>query len=108
YCVRRRLQHSADSYRRLIELSPDAIWVHRQGTIIIANRACEALLGASSPGELLGRNVLDFVHPDLREAVREKIQNQPYDTNPVRHYDSKSVGVDGREIDVEVVVCSIL
>jgi two-component system, cell cycle sensor histidine kinase and response regulator CckA len=108
YCVLRRLQHSADSYRRLIELSPDAIWVHRQGTIIIANRACEALLGASSPGELLGRNVLEFVHPDLREAVREKIQNQPYDTNPVRHYDSKSVGVDGREIDVEVVVCSIL
>ena len=41
YCVFRRLQHSADSYRRLIELSQDAIWVHRQGTIIIANSACD-------------------------------------------------------------------
>ena len=106
--VLRKLRQSEDSYRRLVEMSLDAVWVHRQGTIIIANRACAALFGASSPGELLGSHVLDFTHPDDREAVRIRIQNQNDDSNPVRHYESKYVRVDGREMDVEVVVCSII
>src|ERR1700688_1607404 len=40
--VVRKLRHSEDSYRRLVEMSLDAVWIHRQGTIIIANRACAA------------------------------------------------------------------
>src|SRR3974377_2078242 len=52
--VLRNLRHSEDSYRRVIEMSPDAVWLHRQGTILIANNACANLFGASSPEELLG------------------------------------------------------
>jgi two-component system cell cycle sensor histidine kinase/response regulator CckA len=106
--VLRKLRHSEDSYRRLVEMSLDAVWVHRQGKIIIANGACAALFGASSPGELLGKHVLDFVHPDDRDAVRIRLQHQLDDSNPVRHYETKSVRVDGSEMDVEVVVCSII
>lgn len=69
-----RLRGSEDSDRRLVELSPDAILVQRRGTIIYANAACSALLGASSPDELLGKPVLQFVHPDDREAVRKRIE----------------------------------
>jgi two-component system cell cycle sensor histidine kinase/response regulator CckA len=106
--VLRKLRYSEDAYRRLVEMSLDAIWVHRQGTILIANRACAALFGASSPGELLGKHVLDFVHPDHRNTVRIWMQNQLDDSNPVRHYVSKHVRLDGREMDTEIVVCSII
>jgi two-component system cell cycle sensor histidine kinase/response regulator CckA len=103
-----KLRHSEDSYRRLVEMSLDAVWVQPQGTIIIANSACAALFGASTPDELLGKRVLDFAHPDYREAIRTRIQNERDDPNPVRHYESKHIRLDGKEMDVEVVVCSII
>ena len=106
--VLRKLRHSEDSYPRLVEMSLDAVWVHRQCTIVIANGACAALFGASSPEELLGKHVLDFAHPDDRETIRIRIENQLDDSNPVRHYESRHVRMDGREIDLEVVVCSII
>ena len=66
----------AESYRKLVEQSPDAVLVHRQGKILFANKACVSLFGASSAGELLGRQMFDFVHPDDREAVRKRIDRK--------------------------------
>ncbi len=106
--VLRKLEHGEDSYRRLVEMSPDAVWVHRQGTIIIANDACAALFGAASPEALRGKRALDFAHPDDREAVRTRIKNHLNDPNPVRHHESKHIRMDGKEMNLEVVVCSIL
>jgi PAS domain S-box-containing protein len=106
--VLRKLRHSEDAYRRLVEMSLDAVWIHRQGAIIIANSACAALFGASTPEELLGKHVLDFAHPDNRETIRIRLQNHLDDSNPLRHYESKHVRLDGRVMDVEVVVCSII
>jgi two-component system, cell cycle sensor histidine kinase and response regulator CckA len=106
--ILRKIHHSEYSYCRLVEMSLDAVWVHRQGTIIIANDACAALFGASTPDELLGKYAPDFVHPKDRDAVRTRIQNKLDDSNPIRHYETKYVRMDGNEIDVEVVVCSIV
>jgi PAS domain S-box-containing protein len=106
--VLRKLRHGEDSYRRLVEMSPDAAWIHRQGTIIIANSACATMLGFPSPKSLLGKQVLDFICSEDRDAVRERIQNQFDDPNPVQYYETKHVRLDGMEMEVEVVVCSIL
>jgi PAS domain S-box-containing protein len=53
--LRKREEH----YRRLVESSPDAIFVHHRGKMVFANRAGAVLLGASDPGEIMGRSVLD-------------------------------------------------
>ncbi|HET9786714.1 MAG TPA: PAS domain S-box protein, partial [Pyrinomonadaceae bacterium] len=58
------LKESEDRYRRLVELSPDAIVLTVDGKIIYVNRAAQSVWGASSPDELIGRSVIDFVHPD--------------------------------------------
>lgn len=101
-----KLRGSEDSYRRLVELSPDAILVQRRGTIIYANAACSALLGASSPDELLGKPVLQFVHPDDREAVRKRIEivRQDPGAPPLPRTERRYIGLDGREVQVEVVI----
>ena len=101
-----KMRHSEESYRRLVELSPDAVLVQRKGAIIFANDACTALLGASSPAEIVGRPVLDFVHPDDREAVRERMQTIRHGTGAARppRTERRYVGLDGREVHVEVVV----
>ncbi len=68
------MQESEDRYRKLVEISPDAVFLHREGKIIYANPATFTLLGATHPDEIIGKNVLDFVSPEFRDIVRENIQ----------------------------------
>jgi len=97
----------AESYRKLVEQSPDAVLVHRQGRILFANKACVSLLGASSAGELLGKQMFDFVHPDDREAVRKRIREHDRDFTNVRQNETRLVGLNGKETYTEVMACSI-
>ena len=102
-----RLSESEESYRKLVEQSPDAVLVHRQGKILFANKACVSLLGASSAVELLGKQMFDFVHPDDRETVRKRIREHAHDFANIRHNETKLVGLNGKETYTEVVACSI-
>ena len=102
-----RLSESEESYRKLVEQSPDAVLVHRQGIILLANKACVSLLGASSAGELLGKQMFNFVHPDDREAVRKRIREHDGDFTNVRQNETRLLGLNGKETYTEVVACSI-
>jgi PAS domain S-box-containing protein len=97
----------AESYRKLVEQSPDALLVHRQGKILFANKACVSLFGASSAGELLGKQMFDFVHPDDREAVKKRIREHARDFTNVRQNETRLIGLNGKETCTEVMACSI-
>ena len=103
-----RLSRSEESYRKLVEESPDAMLVHRHGTIIFANSACASLFGASSANELLGRQHLDSVHPNDRERVKERIQKFAYDLEAVRRNETQFLRIDGKEIYAEAVARSVI
>lgn len=60
------LQTSESRYASLLNLAPDAIFVHTDGRITFANPATARLLGLESPGETVGRHVLEFAPPELR------------------------------------------
>ncbi len=68
------LQESEDRYRKLVEISPDAVFLHQEGKIIYANPATFTLLGATRPDEIIGKSVLDFVSSEFRDIVRKNIQ----------------------------------
>jgi two-component system cell cycle sensor histidine kinase/response regulator CckA len=103
-----RLSQSEESYRLFVEQSPDAVLIHRQGEILFANRACVSLFGVSFTGELLGKQILDFVHPEDREDVRQKIQEYSSDFTNVRHNETRLIGLSGKETYTEVLACSIM
>ena len=103
-----RILESEKSYRRLVEQSPDAILVHCKGTITFANSACTDLLGAPSLEGILGKQYLDFVHPDDREGVKQRIQKFSYDAEVVRRNETKFLRLDGGEICAEVMARSVL
>jgi PAS domain S-box-containing protein len=103
-----RLRQSEESYRLLVEQSPDAMLVHRQGAIIFANNACAELFGASFSGELLGKQHLDFVHPDDREAVKQRIHKFSYDLESVRRNETRFLRLDGKETCAEVMARSVI
>ena len=76
---------SNNSFHALIEHLPDAVVVHRGGTIVYVHPATAALLGAEHRSDLLGTPVLDLVHPDDREQVAGRVAAlaKPGDTVPV-------------------------
>ena len=96
------LQESEERYRRLVELSPEAIAVHSQGKIAYINAAGAKLLGASSPAELIGFPVLNFVHPNYVERARERMRQVEEENQPIDLAEQKLMRLDGEIIDVEV------
>ena len=97
------LQESEERYRRLVELSPEAIAVHSQGKIAYINAAGAKLLGASSPEGLIGFPVLHFVHANYVEIARERIRQVEEENKPLDLAEQKLMRLDGQIIDVEVV-----
>jgi PAS domain S-box-containing protein len=98
------LQESEDRYRKLVEISPDAVFLHREGEIIYANPAAFKLVGTSHSDEIIGKRILDFIHPDFREAVRNNIEKDlrgtitpPIELHMLR-VDGSSVIVEGRGV----------
>jgi PAS domain S-box-containing protein len=71
--VQEALKDSEANYRSLVERSPDAIFVQREGRFVYANSATLKLLQTEKP-QLIGRQVLDFVQPAHRELVAERIE----------------------------------
>jgi PAS domain S-box-containing protein len=98
------LRESEERYRRLVELSPNAIAVHHRGKIVYINSAGARLLGASSATELIGRSVLEFVDPKNQAAVESRLQQARNleMVDPIR--EQRLIRLDGRGVDAEVTV----
>jgi len=96
------LAESEERYRRLVEACPEPIVVHAGGAIRFVNPAGVALLGAASAEELVGRPVMDFVHPDYRAVVAERMRAMLETGGPVLLLEEKIVRLDGRVLEVEI------
>jgi PAS domain S-box-containing protein len=96
------LRESEERYRRLVELSPEAIVVHSEGKFRYVNPAAERLWGASRPEELLGRNILDVVHPDFHDIVKRRIRDVEEFGSSTDLHEQKHIKLNGDVIDVEV------
>jgi PAS domain S-box-containing protein len=96
------LKESEERYRRLVELSPEAIVVHSEGKFVYVNPAAQRLWGASSAADLVGRSILNVVHPDYRQLVSERVKDvqDRSATSPLS--EQKHIRLDGEVIDVEV------
>ena len=96
------LKESEERYRSLVELSPDAIVVHHEGKFTYVNPAAVKLWGASSPADLIGRSILDLVHPDFCDHVKEGFDYIQTFQSPTTLAEQKYLRLDGSVIDVEV------
>lgn len=96
------LEQSEERYRRLIEVSPLAIFVHRGERIVFVNQQGLALLGASKVEDVIGRSPLDFVHPVHVEQSRHRAHRIMHEEEQVSPAEERFVRMDGTEVDVEV------
>lgn len=101
------LAKSEERYRRLVELSPEAIIVHSGGKIDFINTAGAKLLGATSPEALVGLPVLNFVHPEKRALVEERIDQILTEHQAVPFIEQQFLRVDGTIVPVELAATPI-
>jgi PAS domain S-box-containing protein len=65
----RSLRESEERYRRLVELSPDAIYVQHQDRIVFVNPSGLKLLGANDPSQVMGKPAADFIDVRCRSMM---------------------------------------
>lgn len=96
-----RVKESEERYRALIEQSPIGIFVHRDGKFLYLNPTATSLLGATSASDLIGKPILDIIHPDFRDLVQKRVKNaQAGIVNPMNQ--QKLIRVDGSAFDAEI------
>lgn len=100
--VEEELRQSETRYRQLVESSADAIIVHQSGFIVYANEPAVRLIRAASVRDVVGRNALEFVAPEFRGLVLErmKVVSHPGGSAPL--VEEKFLCLDGTTVDVEV------
>jgi diguanylate cyclase (GGDEF)-like protein/PAS domain S-box-containing protein len=97
----RALRESEERYRVLVESSPDAILVEREGRVVFVNPAALHLFRALQPSDLLGRTLQSLAAPSYRSEVAVTIdrlrRGDPYST-----VEEQAVCIDGALVDVAV------
>jgi PAS domain S-box-containing protein len=102
------LRESEDRYRRLVEACPEPIVVHGGGRVRFINPAGLALLGATSADEVLGRPILEFVHPDFHGIVAERVRKMEETGEGIYLLEEKILRLDGSVRDVEIAGAPVI
>ena len=97
------LKENERKYRSMVDHSPDAVVIHSEGKIVFANPAMIEMMGLYNPDELIGRELIEFVHPNYRELVATRIRTVNKTQSPVGYVYEKFVNKDNHVIDVEAI-----
>ena len=95
------LPETGERYRRLVELSPDGIFITQHGRIVFLNPAAMRLFGAAAPGDVLGKSPFEVFHSGSHAVIRERF-DQVLAGRPAPLVEERIVRQDGALIDVEV------
>lgn len=105
--LRLEYDQSMEAYQKLVEISPDAIYIQsNDGKILFANPAGIKLLGAKNLDELLGVSVMSFIHPDSIQEVNTRIGKSEQLKGTVS--EQKAITLTGEILDIEVVSVSFV
>jgi two-component system, sporulation sensor kinase A len=97
------LLQKEETYRGIVEHSPDAIVIAGQGEILFANDTAVKLLGAKDKSQLIGKHPFDFLDSDYFEIVLKRIKQVELG-KAVEFIDQKIIRLDGEKIEVEVKI----
>ena len=93
---------SEKKYRELVENSPDAIAIYVEGKIVYVNNESLRLMRVINASELIGKPILQFIHPDYRAFILERMHKVTFEGKVMPLTEEKFVRPDGSEIEVEV------
>ena len=96
------LFESEEKYRSLVENSTNAIVIHVNGKIVFVNNECVNLIASKNQNQILGKSILQFVHPFNRAEVYKMLKEVSKEGNSFPSTEEKFLRMDGVTIDVEI------
>jgi PAS domain S-box-containing protein len=88
-------------------LALDLVSIQVEGTIVFINAAGANMLGAATPEQLVGKPILDFVHPDYREIAAERVRQVTTKGIVVCPSEEMWLRLDGMAITVAVAAMPV-
>lgn len=95
------LEASEQSYRHIVEMYPDLIFVNRGGKIDYINPAGLRLLGAERAEQVLGRSPFEFFHPDDHPEIQRRINRLLERPCSVPTVQLRLVTLNGETLEIE-------
>lgn len=91
-------------FRLMVDGASYGVAVHGRNVLLYVNPVAARILRYDSADEMVGRPILDFVHPDCHESVRARLKElQSTGSLPLR--EQTFLRKDGSAIAVEVAAC---
>jgi two-component system sporulation sensor kinase A len=100
--------HFTAEYRNIAQSSPEPIIVYSQDTIRFVNEAALELIGAQHENEVVGKSILEFVHPDEWSAVRSQQKQLMQEGRSRKVIEKRWIRLDKRIVNVEVRAIQIV
>ena len=98
----REISQREQEFHRLIDHLPYGVLIHQSGIIQFYNRSAIRLLGLNHADELIGKSVLEIVHPDFRPIVITRIGTLTEVEEEIPPIEEKLLRHDGTIFDAEV------
>ncbi|MDT8357652.1 MAG: PAS domain S-box protein [Methanomicrobiaceae archaeon] len=100
------LRLSEERYRSIVEQSSIAIILHHEGKVVFVNEAGCRLLRVERPEDAIGEPILDYVHPESLEMVKERLQRLQHSPCSCELVEEKWIRKDKTTVDVDVMATS--
>jgi PAS domain S-box-containing protein len=98
----------SSAFRRLAELSPDALFAHRGGRVVWANDAAARMMGLPSAQAAVGLPISGFVAPESRDQVLQRIRLMASSGEPQPVVEESFLRADdGARVECEVAASPI-
>lgn len=100
------LRESEERYRQVVERFPEMVSILQDGKIEYINPSGVKLFRGTSPDDLVGRPVMDLVHPDSRDLAEKRLRDLMEEGKETPQEEAKFLRLDGTVVDVEVFAIS--
>ena len=100
-------RNSEERHRRLVELSPDGIIVVDDGVVAFANPSAARLLGHKSADDLMDRDIVSFLHEDVRAVATTRQMSVLESGKPAPVMEQRWLSADGQDFFVDASATQI-
>ncbi len=104
--MRKRREHALmeaeQRHRILLKHLSDAVIIHYVGEVVYINKAGLRILGAEVPGEVIGRNMIDFVHPESKAIEMQRMRRIMEERVSLPTVEERLIRLDGKPFYADV------